>query len=309
MDIDTISSVWDDLEFLTVEEALANADWLAERIAEEISKPAAYDEFFNTENVNSDVVGFKLDVPPRLNRKADHVAAGGEIPVAGVTKDDYDGFVKIRKRALGLRVHWEEKEDNRINAVRDRFQAQVETTREQNSEEAYATLEAADIQRHSILTPWNDNGNVAQDLVDMRALIKGAKDEKGNKFRYRPTFIIVNPVVTDSIITNETILKYYTGNMADKNPMLNGEPDLRVFGNMRIIEDEAVPEEDLWMGSQKKAGFMAQREAAWASPFLPEDGTDARGGSHQSFRSNWSHRRGFGVNRPLAVVKAEGVFR
>lgn len=306
---EVISSIWDDLELLTVEEAIADGEWLADGIVKEIDAPAPYDHFYDTVPANADVIGYKLDVAPRRTRKAGYVPEGGEIPVAGITKDDYDGYAKIRKRAIGLRVHWEEKQDNRRDVVAERLKAQVASQREENAEEAYETLEAADINTHAVLTPWNDGGDVAQDLVDMRALIKGAKDVHGRKFKYVPRFIIVNPVVTDSIITNETILKYYTGNMADKNPMLNGESDLKIFGNMLVIEDDAVPETDLWMGSQVKAGKLAQREEAWSSPFLPEDGTDARGGSHQSFRSNWSHRRGFFVPRPKAVVKATGVFR
>lgn len=308
MPTEVISSVWDDLSLLTVEEAIAQEEWLADGIANEIAAPAPFDNFFETIDVNADVIGYRLAVAPRRNRKAEHVAEGSEIPVAGIVKDDYDGFAKIRKRAVGMRISWEEMTDNKNDQVRDRLRGQVASQRQENAEEAYETLEAADINTYEVLTPWNDGGDVAQGLVDMRALIKGAKDSSGNPLRYVPRFIIVNPMVTDSIITNETILKYYTGNMADKNPMLRGEADLSIFGNMLVLEDDAVPETDLWMGSTVKAGKLAQREEAWASPFLPEDGTDARGGARQTFRSNWSHRRAFYVPQPKSVVKATGVF-
>lgn len=307
-EITTISSYWDDFKELTVEEMLADLDFLPGALNELLVGEEAFRLFFRTVNAKSDVVGYREAQPDYLNDEMRHVAELGEIPVADPEGGKDQKFVQILKLALGLRVSWEQKQDNDVDAVAKELRARANTIRRQNARESLQALDEAPIQELPVLEPWNNGGSVADHLLDAQELILGAEDEKGRPFEYVPNKLWINPVTASAMLRNKSIQDFYIGSLAGENPLFRGlEGTPMIFENIQVIKDYTVPKEAAYLGSEQEAGFMAEREPAWASPFLPEDGTDERGGAHQSFRSNYTHRRGFGVDHPQSVVKLTGL--
>lgn len=307
-EITTISSVWDDFKELTVEEMLADFDFLPEALNDLLEGEEAFKLFFRTVTAKSNVYGYREASPDYLNKDMGSVSEFGEIPVADPESGKEMRYSQIKKFALGLRVAWEQKQDNDVDAVAKELRARANTIRRQNAREALAALNAAPIQELPVLTAWNDGGNAADSLLDAQELILGAEDDKGRPFEYVPKRLWINPVGASTMLRNKPIQDFYIGSLASENPLFKGLAGTPlIFENIEVIKDYTVPKDTAYLGSEVDAGFMAEREPAWASAFLPEDGTDERGGARQSFRSNFTHRRGWGVDHPKSIVKLTGL--
>lgn len=307
-EITTISSYWDDFKELTVEEMLADFDFLPGALNELIEGEEAFKTFFRTVTAKSNVYGYREASPDYLDRELGEVAELGEIPVADPDSGKEMNFAQIKKFALGLRVSWEQKQDNDVDAVAKELRARANTIRRQNARSALEALNAAPVQELAVTTAWNSGGDVADSLLDAQELILGASDDKGRPFEYVPEKLWINPVTASAMLRNKSIQDFYIGSLAGENPLFKGLAGTPlIFENIQVIKDYTVPKETAFLGSSVDAGFMAEREPAWASAFLPEDGTDERGGARQSFRSNYTHRRGFGVDHPKSVVKLTGL--
>lgn len=116
------------------------------------------------------------------------------------------------------------------------------------------------------------------------------------------------PTTLTMLKRNDEVQKLYIGNMASENPLFKWvatEPVM--FGSLQVAKSFAVPKGEAWLGVQGAAGFMAQREPAWVSDFYEERGNSGRGGANQSWRSDYTHRRAFGVDAPKSLVKLTGL--
>lgn len=306
-----ISSVWDALPNLSVEEMLSNPEFLTDAFGELLDEFQTFETFFETRNVNSDIVGYKHAHASYLEDEDEFIPEGGEIPVSDPVIDEEDRFAQIRKRGIGLRVFWEQIVDDRRDAVADELKAKANTVQRRKKLDAIAALQGAPVQELEVTTPWSGAADVKNDLLDGQSLILGAKDKNGNPLRYTPAFVWANPVTAQNILRSDSMEKMYVGNMASENPLFQGlgATPMLFSDSIQLISDWAIDENELWMGSTQKAGKLAQREEEYTSPFYAEDGgaVDLRYGKRQSARSNYSHRRAFYVDHPLSVVKFTGL--
>lgn len=306
-----ISSVWDTLPNLSVEEMLSNPYLLADAFGERLDEFQTFETFFETRNVDSDIVGYKHATASYLEDEDEYIPEGGEIPVSDPVDDEEDRFTKIRKRGIGLRVSWEQIKDDKRDAVRDELTAKANTVQRRKKLDALSALGAAPVQELVVTTPWDQDADVKNDLLDGQSLILGAKDKNGDQLRYTPAFLWGNPVTVQNMLRSESMAKMFVGNMASENPLFKGlgSTPMLFSESIQVVRDWAIPDGELWLGSSQKAGKMAQREDEYTSPFYAEDGgtVDLRLGKRQTARSNWSHRRTFLVDHPLSVVKFTGL--
>lgn len=307
----TISSVWDSIPHLSVAEMLANPEFLADAVGERLDQFQAFDAFFDVRNVNSDIVGYKNATASYLEDDDEYVAEGGEIPVSDPEGPEDDRFVQIRKRGLGLRVTWEQIQDDRRDAVQEELIAKTNTIQRRKKLDALSALNSAPIQELAVTTPWDQAGAVKDDLLDAQSLILGAVDANGDPLMYEPAVFWASPLTIMEMIRSDSMQDLYNGNMASANPLFEGLGAApMMFGDsITVIKDHAVPRGQAFLGSAQKAGKLVQREAEYTSPFYAEDGgaVDARLGKRQTARSNYSHRRAFLVDHPLSVVKLTGL--
>ena len=307
----TISSVWDSIPHLSVAEMLANPEFLSDAVGERLDQFQTFETFFEKRNVGSDIVGYKHATATYLEDDDEYIPEGGEIPVSDPADEEDDRFVQIRKRGIGLRVTWEQIVDDKRDAVAEELIAKTNTVQRRKKLDALEALGKAPVQELAVTTPWDQDADVKNDLLDGQSLILGAKDDNGDPLQYTPAFVWANPVTVQNMLRSESMNKMYVGNMASENPLFKGlgSTPMLFSESIQVIRDWAIPNGEMWLGSSQKAGKMVQREDEYTSPFYAADGgaVDLRYGKRQTARSNYSHRRAFLVNHPLSVVKMTGL--
>lgn len=304
----TINSAFDRLSGLTVDEMLANPTILPEIFRESFEGEEAHRLFFRTIPSASNVVGYYDAQANFLEDDVQNVAEFGEIPVSDPTGGELQ-TLKLEKNGIGIRVSWEQRNDNDVDAVRREMVARQNTLRRKDGRDALAALSAAKVQTFAATTAWNQDGsNPASDMLDAIELIQGAEDSNGNYFEYEPNVLWINPMTLTALKRNPEVQKLYIGDMAHENPLFTGiaaEPLL--FGVLQVVKDFTVPKGEAYLGVEGISGFMAQREDRQVTDFYAERGDSQLGGANMAFRSDAVHRRGFGVDNPKSVVKMTGL--
>lgn len=304
----TINSAFDRMSGLTVDEMLANPTILPEIFRESFEGEEAHRLFFRTIPSASNVVGYYEAQANFLEDDVQNVAEFGEIPVSDPSGGELQ-TLKLAKNGIGIRVSWEQRNDNDVDAVQREMVSRQNTLRRKDGRDALAALSAAEVQTFAAATAWNQEGsNPASDMLDSIELIQGAEDTNGNYFEYEPDVLWINPMTLTALKRNAEVQKLYIGDMAHENPLFTGisaEPLL--FGNLQVVKDFTIPKGEAFLGVEGISGFMAQREDRQVTDFYPERGDSQLGGANMSFRSDAVHRRGFGVDNPKSVVKLTGL--
>lgn len=304
----TINSAFDRMSGLTVDEMLANPTILPEIFRESFEGEEAHRLFFRTIPSASNVVGYYEAQANFLEDDVQNVAEFGEIPVSDPSGGELQ-TLKLAKNGIGIRVSWEQRNDNDVDAVQREMVSRQNTLRRKDGRDALAALSAAKVQTFAAATAWNQEGsNPASDMLDAIELIQGAEDTNGNYFEYEPDVLWINPMTLTALKRNAEVQKLYIGDMAHENPLFTGiaaEPLL--FGNLQVVKDFTVPKGEAFLGVEGISGFMAQREDRQVTDFYPERGDSQLGGANMAFRSDAVHRRGFGVDNPKSVVKLTGL--
>lgn len=304
----TINSAFDRMSGLTVDEMLANPTILPEIFRESFEGEEAHRLFFRTIPSASNVVGYYEAQANFLEDDVQNVAEFGKIPVSDPTGGELQ-TLKIAKNGIGIRISWEQRNDNDVDSVQREMVSRQNTLRRKDGRDALAALSAAKVQTFAAATAWNEEGsNPASDMLDAIELIQGAEDTNGNYFEYEPDVLWINPMTLTALKRNAEVQKLYIGDMAHENPLFTGiaaEPLL--FGNLQVVKDFTVPKGEAFLGVEGISGFMAQREDRQVTDFYPERGDSQLGGANMSFRSDAVHRRGFGVDNPKSVVKLTGL--
>ena len=304
----TINSAFDRMSGLTVDEMLANPTILPEIFRESFEGEEAHRLFFRTIPSASNVVGYYEAQANFLEDDVQNVAEFGEIPVSDPSGGELQ-TLKLEKNGIGIRVSWEQRNDNDVDAVQREMISRQNTLRRKDGRDALAALSAAKVQTFAATTAWNQEGsNPASDMLDSIELIQGAEDTNGNYFEYEPDVLWINPMTLTALKRNAEVQKLYIGDMAHENPLFTGiaaEPLL--FGNLQVVKDFTIPKGEAFLGVEGISGFMAQREDRKVTDFYPERGDSQLGGANMAFRSDAVHRRGFGVDNPKSVVKLTGL--
>lgn len=299
-----INSGFDLLDGLTVDEALSDPHFIPELLLEELNGEEIQKAFFRDITVNSNVVGFRESLPQYLDEDVQRVAEYGEIPVG----DPVGGELKtkaIEKLGVGIRVSWEQRNDNDMDAVARELRARKNTIIRSQARDAIAAFDEAGLEELAVGTAWDQQGSdPAGDFLDAMELIMGAETEDGRYYEYTPDVLMINPVTLNLLKRNEQVQKLYIGNMAAENPLFKGiSAEPLIFGGVQIVKSHYVPKGTAYLGQQQTAGFMAQREAPQVTDFYAERGESRLGGSNMSFRSDYVHRRAFAIDAPKSVVK------
>lgn len=303
----TINSAFDQYAGLTVDELLANPTILPEVFRESFEGAEAHRLFFRTVDAASNVVGYHLANANFLEDDAEPIAEFAEIPVSDPTGGELK-TVAIGKNGIAIRVSWEQRTDNAIDAVKRELTAQHNTMIRRDGRDALNALNNGGIQELEVLTAWNNGGKPASDVLDAIELVQGAEDENGNYFEYEPNVLWINPMTLTALKRNEEVQKLYVGDMAHANPYFAGvaaEPLL--FGNLQVVKDFTVPKGEAFIGVEGVTGFMAQREERQVTDLYEERGQSGLGGANMSWRADAVHRRAFAVDAPKSVVKLTGL--
>ncbi|WP_276652459.1 hypothetical protein [Corynebacterium vitaeruminis] len=303
----TINSAFDVLSGLTVDEMLANPAFLPEIMKQAINGEEVQRLFFRTITVNSNVIAYKEAAPAYLEDDLQNVAEYGEIPVSDPSGDEWQ-TVMLEKGGIGIRVSWEQRQDDNGDAVQREMISRTNTILRSEAKAGLAAIAKAPISTHQAAVAWDQAGaKPASDILDTIELIQGAEDAEGHYYEYEPSVLWIHPTTLSMLKRNDEVQKLYIGDMAHANPLFNGVADEpQLFGNIQVAKSFFVPKGEAYL-SIEGVGFMGEREPRQITDFYAERGDSDLGGANMSWRSDVSHRRGYAVDNPKGIIKLTGL--
>lgn len=296
----------------TVDEMMKNPHFIPNRMKEQIEDLDHETLFFRNGGTNSGIVGFTEAQAEDYNpEETEEIAEFGEIPIG--FDEDKEPKRKVAysvKTGQGFRVSWEERNENKIDKVSQRMQANVRKVRKNSVTALEEAFKRAQIPELEITTPWNQGGNIIEGIFDGINAVDGATDDDDPnlRFDYSADTILMNPLAEMPIMLSEQIQKYYIGNMANENPVFKGMTSVLIAGKLQIIRSKFITPGDMYIFERNAVGFYSDQLPLTATPLAQEHpGDPSIGGRTMSWRSDIVRKRAIGIDNPKAIVKLKGV--
>lgn len=257
------------------------------------------------------MVAYSEGDPTFLDQDVQDVAEFGEIPVASGQM----GVPKIAvgtKRALGVRISREMRDFNRLDQVNKQMRQLVSTFLRADDNVIKALLGSAAVPTLPAGAAWDTtNGNPRLDLalaikeVTQAAPAVGSGGSAQEWYGFRPDTIVMNPGLLPVLLDNEKFLKVYQGNVAGESIAYTGATPQRIFG-LQVIESMAWPDDKVFLLERETIGFYSDARPLEFTGLYPEGG-GPNGGPTESWRSDASHIRAYGLDQPKAGIWLTGI--
>lgn len=267
--------------------------------------------FRNAGGNPNNLVQYTEGDPSYLDTDVQDVAEFGDIPVAAGQM----GVPRIAvgtKRALGVRVSREMRDFNRLDAVNKQMRQLVNTFERADDNVAKALLGSAAVPTLPAATAWDTvDGNPRLDLaLAIKEVTQSAPDASAGGsgqewYGFRPDTVVVNPGLLPVLLDNEKFLKVYQGNVAAENLGYTGVIPSRIFG-LQVIESMAWPDDRILVLERGTIGFYSDARPLEFTGLYPE-GNGPNGGPTESWRSDASHIRAYGLDQPKAGIWLTGL--
>lgn len=236
--------------------------------------------------------------PDSTGGGAEVVAPLAEIPVANPQIGTPAGE-PVLKRGLGLRISREMQDRNDVGAVMRGIE-QIRNAIVRSVDGALMTaINAAVTQTVSVSTAWDaaSGTTIRKDWATARALIEANQD---SGYDYQPDTLLINHRTRDDLLLSGEFQAPFVGNVADRNPLIDGTLPDRVWG-YRILVSRQVPTDKAYLLQRNVVGGIAdERGGIEVSDKFEEPAYEA---------SRWNVTRaaaGF-IDNPLAIVRFDNV--
>lgn len=303
---DVITSAYDQgLDVLSVESMMADPTFIPQRVTRGLTNAFVEELFFRKAGNNKGAVAFREAAAQAID-EAETVAEFAEIPVS----DPNLGKVKTAygtKIAEGIRVSYEQRYENRIDAVNTEIQDVQKKVVRKGFNLARRALDNADVQELVIDTAWNRGGSVVDNIYDSIEMVQGAQDDRGGQYDYDPDTILLHPRALTAAVRNEEMKKSYIGNAALENPIFKGLKEMTLMGTLRVATSRLIPVGEAFVFEKGAPGFISDTIPLTTSPMYSERGDSPLGGSTMSWRTDVVLKRAIGIDNPKSVVKLTGV--
>lgn len=307
-----ITSAYDELEAQpTLDEMMKDPTVIPQRIVNSMQRADLESLFFRKAQNNSGVIAFEEAAAQiDTDEGVEEIAEWGEIPV--VSPDVFAAPRKVAfavKSGAAYRVSWEQRTENRIDAAQRAMNDVRRRMLTHGLNSIETTFEKAQIPEIQLATPWGQGGDIVRDITDGITTVQGATvdGEPGKRFDYNPDTILMHPLTQTNALLDESIQKYFIGNMASENPVFKGLTSTVLFGTLQVSLSRLIEPGTIYIFERGTTGFVSDTLPLTATPLLPEGGGDPTlGGDHMSWRSNIVRKRAIGIDNPKAIVKLVG---
>lgn len=307
--MEAITSAFDAISELSVNELIEAPELFDQAMQELIDGEQAYKTMFHTYNTPDPVVKYEEDSAAFLIDDLQPIAEFGEIPVSDPVADKEYKFAAVEASALAIRISHQQKVRNANGEVQRELKAFANTVMRGNGLAAKAAIEAAGIEEFEVTHAWDTaEADIREDIGLVTDLIMGAVDKNGRQYNYSPSVLWANPVTINQVIRHKSITKDFVGNMASENPMFKkiGQNPL-LGGYLQVVPDLSVPRGEAYIAVEGAVGLEAQNAAPRFTSFYEEGGQSGMGGPRRSYRSDYVHDRALFVPSPKAIVKLTGL--
>lgn len=307
--MELITSAYDDLDQITVDQAMKDPTLIPERIKKSLEHSWVEDFFFRRAPGNAGSVAFKEAAAEAFTDEGvEEIAEFGEIPVISPDDQKKAKVALAVKSGAGFRVSYEQRTENRWDAV-NRSQAALQRRMLAHGVKAFEhVLSAADIPEIQLTTRWDAGGDIVKDILDGMTTVADAHAD-GNpleRFNYVPNAILYNSTLRLQVHLSEQMQKYYIGDMAHANPVFDGyagRTGKQLFGQLEEADSILIPKNHIYIFEKGTPGFVSDTIPLTATPLYSEGGQSEMGGPTMSWRSDLVRKRAIGVDNPKAVVR------
>lgn len=304
---DLITSAYDLIGQLDVEETIADPFLVENAVQEKLEGEEAFKFFFRTIDKPDQTMRYEQELVapgseevPEDEDNPDRwlVAEAARIPLRDPRKRAPDWkYVSTDKFARGIDITWEQEKYNRREEVQQEIDDFTRLIKRMNSRAVMNTMDQHPLEEFPVDVPWDqDEAKIYTDFnLGIELLMS---------FGYFPTGFWANPITLNRVNRNEEIQKKFIGNMASENPIFKKISQRPLLGgDIQQIPDEFMPVGVAYLGVEQRPGFMLQNGAPYQSPWYAEFGDTLHGGSHQVKRSDYEHFRDFGMKAPKSILK------
>jgi hypothetical protein len=255
------------------------------------------------------LVGYSEGDPSFLDSDVQDVAEFGEIPVAAGRMGVPRVAVSV-KRALGVRVSREMRDENRLGAVQKQMMQLRNTFVRADSIAAKALINAG-VPTMPVSNAWDSGtGTPRRDIADAIFEVTQATPATDiaspeEWYGFQPDIFVYNPGLFPVLMDNEDFVKVYQGNIANENLNYTGVMPGRVHGLIPIAS-MSWPIGEVLIAERGTIGFYSDTRPLEFTGLYPE-GNGPNGGPRETWRADSSHKRAMALDQPKAGIRLTGL--
>lgn len=256
------------------------------------------------------LVSWEQSTPLYLDRDLEQVAEFAEIPVAA-------GQVGTRriaaaiKRALGVRVSREMRDENRIDAVNIQITQLVNTVQRTRMRTLRALVQDPAVPTFPAAAAWDTaTGRPRRDIARAMEIIASAKPavtgaEDDDTFSFVADTTVLPASLTPVLMDNDEFLKVYKDGLSERDIRYTGKLEKDIMG-LLALQSRSWPSDRVLVLERKTVGFYSDTRPL-ESTGLYGEGNGPNGGPTETWRSDTSEKRVAGLDQPLAACWITGV--
>lgn len=256
------------------------------------------------------LVSYEESTPLYLGSDVEEVAEFAEIPVAagqmGLPRIAYS-----TKRALGVRVSREMRDENRIDAVNRQITQLVNTMQRARMRVLRAILSNVAVPTIAAGAAWTGGtGKPRRDIANAMEVIGSAEPfptalVDDDTFGFAADAVVFPSSIAPVLLDNPDFLAVYKDGLSPESIAYTGKMPKDVLG-MLALSARTFPKDRVLVLERKTVGFFSDARPL-ESTGLYGEGNGPNGGPTESWRSDTSEKRTVAVDQPLAACWITGV--
>jgi hypothetical protein len=258
---------------------------------------------------NNGLVSFAESTPLYLGDDMQEVAEFAEIPV-GAGQIGTRRLAYALKKALGIRISKEMKDENRLDDVNRQLTQLVNTAIRAEDRTLRTLLADPSIPTVAAATAWtSSSARIRDDFFNAKEVIASATPtgtQDDNNFGFEADTAVLHGSVEALLGKNDGFNSVYRNSaLVTEDISYSGKLPQKVV-DLDALKSRSFPKDKVLVVQRKVVGFFSDTRPLQSTGLYPE-GNGPNGGPTESWRSDTSRKRAMGLDQPLAACWITGV--
>lgn len=293
----------------TVSDLVGNPMLIPARMLDLLANQFVSETLLRNGGPNSNgLVSYATATPLYLGSDVEEVAEFSEIPV-GAGQRGTPALAYATKRALGVRISREMKDENKLDDVNRQLNQLKNTFVRADERMCRALLESTAVATVPASAAWDTtNGKPRRDIADAQLEVSSsvpAATQEDDILGFKPDTIVLHPSLVPILSSNADWEKVYILGLADQAISYTGALPGQIMG-MTPLQSWSWPIDKVFVCQRGVIGFYSDTRVLESTGLYPEGG-GPNGGPTESWRSDTSRKRAMGLDEPQAGVWITGL--
>lgn len=293
----------------TVDDLVGNPMLIPARVLELLANMFLSETVLRNAGANANgLVSFAESTPLYLDDDVEQVAEFGEIPV-GAGQRGLPRIVYATKKALGVRISREMRDENRVDDVNRQITQLVNTFVRAEERVLRALLDNPAVPTIAAGAAWDTaSGRPRRDLANAQEVIGSATPDTSQEddlLNFNADTSVFPGAIAPILMDNDNFLSVYKDALAPESIAYTGKMPREVLG-MAGLKSYSWPTDRVLVCERKTVGFYSDARPLESTGLYGEGG-GPNGGPTESWRSDTSRKRAKGLDQPKAACWITGV--